>query len=66
MYQIKWTWKGGKLPDAKRFKVDIIIGMTSLAMAKVTRKDAGELKVTLKNEYGTADVKVNLIVFGMF
>jgi len=39
--------------------------MTSLTMAKVVLKDAGNYKVTLENENGQASFTVKLIVLGM-
>ena len=38
--------------------------MTSLTMAKVVLKDAGNYKVTLENENGQASFTVKLIVLG--
>jgi len=60
-----WTFNDADLPDAKRFKSTTIIGMTSLTMAKVVLKDAGNYKVTLENENGQVSLTVKLIVLGM-
>jgi len=65
MPKVTWTYNHGNLPDAKRFKSQTISGMTSLTMAKVVLKDAGDYKVTLENENGQASFTVKLIVLGM-
>ena len=64
--KVTWTFNDQTdLPDAKRFKSTTIVGMTSLTMAKVVLKDAGNYKVTLENENGQAAFTVKLIVLGM-
>ena len=65
MPKVTWTYNDTNLPDAKRFKSTTIIGMTSLTMAKVILKDAGNYKVTLENENGQASFTVKLIVLGI-
>ena len=65
MPKVTWTYNDNSLPDAKRFKSQTVIGMTSLTMAKVVLKDAGNYKVTLENENGQASFTVKLIVLGM-
>jgi len=65
MPKVTWTFNDGNLPDAQRFKSQTIIGMTSLTMAKVVLKDAGNYKVTLENENGQSSFTVTLIVLGM-
>jgi len=65
MPKVTWTYNDGNLPDAKRFKSQTISGMTSLTMAKIVLKDAGNYKVTLENENGQASFTVKLIVLGM-
>lgn len=59
-----WTYKGGKLPDARRFKVDSIQNMSSITMAKVARPDAGKYTLTLENPHGKATFDIGVIVFG--
>jgi len=60
--EAKWQFKGGKLPDPKRFKVDTIVNMTSISMAKVVRADGGKYSVDLKNEFGKASVTIEVVV----
>ena len=62
--KVTWSFNGGKLPDAKRFKTDTITAMTSLTMAKVTRKDAGKYSVSVENEHGRCELTVTLVVLG--
>ena len=62
--KVTWTFNGGKLPDPKRFKTTTITCMTSLTMAKVVLKEAGDYKVTLVNENGEATFTVKVIVLG--
>jgi hypothetical protein len=60
----EWKYKGGKLPDARRFKVDTIANMTSMTMAKVIRSDTGKYSVNLANEFGKAIVDIEVVVLG--
>ena len=62
--KVTWTYNGGKMPDARRFKVDTIIGMSSLTMSKVVRKDTGDYCVTLKNQHGECSFTVKVTVIG--
>ena len=59
-----WKYKSGKLPDAKRFKTDIIKTMTSLTIAKALRTDSGKYSLLLENEYGTATFNIEIVVLG--
>ncbi|ELU18621.1 hypothetical protein CAPTEDRAFT_119763, partial [Capitella teleta] len=60
-----WNYKSGKLPDAKRFKTDIIKTMTSMTIAKTQRSDSGKYTLLLENEYGSATFTIEVIVLGM-
>ena len=62
--RVTWSFNGGKLPDAKRFKTDTVIGMTSLTMAKLVRQDAGKYAVSVENEHGKCELTVTLVVLG--
>ena len=62
--KVTWTYNGGSLPDAKRFKSQTITCMTSMTMSKVILTDAGDYKVALENENGQATFSVKLIVLG--
>ena len=62
--KVTWTYNGGSLPDKKRFNSQTITCMTSLTMAKVVLKDAGDYTVTMENENGQATFTTKLIVLG--
>jgi hypothetical protein len=59
-----WKYKSGKLPDAKRFKTDIIKTMTSMTIAKALRSDSGKYTLLLENEYGSATFNIEIVVLG--
>ena len=61
---VSWTFKGGRLPDSRRFKTDNIYNMTSMTMAKILKTDAGEYNLTLSNPHGKVTWSVKLIVLG--
>ena len=61
---VTWKYKGGKLPDARRFKEDTIWGMTSMCMSKLAKSDAGEYNITLENPHGKISLNIKLIVLG--
>ena len=62
--EAKWTFKGGKLPDTRRFKVDVINGMTSLTISKAARSDTGKYELNLENKHGKATFKLEVVVLG--
>ena len=64
MPKVQWRFNGGKLPDPRRFKPETIIGMTSMTIAKVVRKDSGQYTLALENEHGKCDCKFTLVVLG--
>jgi len=64
--KVTWTFKSSSLPDAKRFKTQTIVGMTSLTMSKVVLTDAGDYTVTMTNENGEASFTIKLIVLGEY
>ena len=66
MPEVAWTFKGGRLPDPRRFKTDIIRGMTSLTMAKVKREDSGNYECQLENDHGKCQVTIKVLVIGKF
>lgn len=62
--EVSWSFKGSRLPDARRFKEDTIVNMTSLTMSKVQASDAGEYMLTLKNAHGSCSFSIKLTVLG--
>ena len=61
-----WKFKGGKLPDTKRFKVDVIRNMTSLGIAKAVRSDKGKYTLSLENAHGKATFTIEVVVLGKY
>lgn len=62
---VEWKYKGGRLPDSKRFRDETAMaGLTSLSMSKVVRQDAGEYSLTVENKLGKATFTIKLIVQG--
>uniref|UniRef100_A0A1I8JGU5 TITIN protein n=1 Tax=Macrostomum lignano TaxID=282301 RepID=A0A1I8JGU5_9PLAT len=59
---VKWTHNDAALPDAKRFNVDTIFGLTSLALAKAKKTDEGKLTVSIENELGKTTFDINLLI----
>ena len=64
--QAKATWllDGEELPPAKKSRVDVITNMTALTLHKVTRKDAGDYMLVLKNPNGKCTLTVHVNVIG--
>lgn len=62
--KVTWTFNNAGLPDPKRIKSQTINNMTSLTMAKVIVKDAGNYKVSMANENGEASFTIKVIVLG--
>ena len=62
--EVTWTWKGGRLPDRRRFKEDTIKNMTSLTMAKITKADVGDYSVTLSNKHGESTFTIKIAILG--
>ena len=62
--EVKWQYKGGRLPDARRFHVDTIKGMTSLSIAKAKKEDVGAYTLLLKNVHGKATFSIELVILG--
>ena len=50
--------------ENRRVQVDTTWNMTSLALTRTERQDAGEYSVTLENQHGAATLKANVIVVG--
>ena len=50
--------------ENRRVQVDTTWNMTSLALTRAERQDAGEYSVTLENQHGAATLKANVIVVG--
>ena len=64
MPKVSWKFKGGKLPDPRRFTEETIIGLITLRLSKVQRTDSGDYTLHVENEFGSTSCKVKVIVTG--
>lgn len=62
--RVKWTLDKNPVEISDRIKVDTINNMTSLCLGHVTPKDAGNYKLTLENQHGSATMDIKLKVIG--
>ena len=62
--EASWKFKGGKLPDMRRFKVETIRNMTALTISKAVRKDTGKYTLSLNNKHGKVTFDLELVVLG--
>ena len=61
---IQWLKDGVPLRERKWVMIDTTDFMTTLAVKRVTREDAGEYSLVAKNQFGTKDVTFILRVQG--
>ena len=64
--KIQWYLEGEELSEETNIKFDHTESSTSLILSKLHRKDSGEVKLKLKNEFGTVEAFSQLIVLGMY
>uniref|UniRef100_A0A8C4DU97 Immunoglobulin like and fibronectin type III domain containing 1, tandem duplicate 1 n=1 Tax=Dicentrarchus labrax TaxID=13489 RepID=A0A8C4DU97_DICLA len=60
--KIQWYLDGEELSDTSHIKVEHSEGYTSLLLTKLQRKDSGEIKIKLKNEFGTIEAFSQIVV----
>uniref|UniRef100_A0A8B9HRA1 Immunoglobulin like and fibronectin type III domain containing 1, tandem duplicate 1 n=1 Tax=Astyanax mexicanus TaxID=7994 RepID=A0A8B9HRA1_ASTMX len=60
--KIQWYKDGEELVPDTNCKIEISEGQSRLLMTKLQRKDTGEIKVKIKNEFGTVEAVTNLVV----
>ncbi|XP_059186124.1 immunoglobulin-like and fibronectin type III domain-containing protein 1 [Centropristis striata] len=53
--KIQWYLEGEELSDEGNIKLEHSEGCTRLLLNKLQRKDSGEVKIKLKNEFGTVE-----------
>lgn len=63
--KIQWYLEGEELAEEGHIKIEHSEGCSSLVLNKLQRKDSGEVKIKLKNEFGTVEAFSKLIVLGM-
>lgn len=64
--KVQWYLDGEELSDEANIKLEHSDGSSRLILTKLQRKDSGEVKIKLKNEFGTIEALSQLIVLGMY
>lgn len=64
--KVQWYLDGEELSDEANIKLEHSDGSSQLILTKLQRKDSGEVKIKLKNEFGTIEAFCQLIVLGMY
>lgn len=62
--KIQWYKDGEELMPDAHCKIEISEGESRLLLTKLQRKDTGEIKIKIKNEFGTVEALSNLVVLG--
>ncbi|XP_068171768.1 immunoglobulin-like and fibronectin type III domain-containing protein 1.1 isoform X2 [Antennarius striatus] len=60
--KVQWYLDGEELSDEGNIKVERLDGYSRLILNKLQRKDSGEVKIKLKNEFGTLEAFSQLVV----
>uniref|UniRef100_A0A4W5R2F6 Immunoglobulin like and fibronectin type III domain containing 1, tandem duplicate 1 n=1 Tax=Hucho hucho TaxID=62062 RepID=A0A4W5R2F6_9TELE len=60
--KIQWYHEGEELSDDTNIKIEHGEGYSQLTLNKLQRKDTGEIKFKLKNEFGTVEAFAKIIV----
>lgn len=64
--KVQWYLEGEELSDEGNIKIELSEGFSYLVLNKLQRKDSGEIKIKLKNEFGTVEATSQLLVLGMY
>lgn len=62
--KVQWYKEGDELRDDSNTKIEKCSGQSRLLMSRCHRKDAGEIKIKLKNEHGFTEATSQLMVLG--
>ncbi|XP_013989269.2 immunoglobulin-like and fibronectin type III domain-containing protein 1.1 isoform X5 [Salmo salar] len=60
--KIQWYHEGEELSDDTNIKIEHGEGYSQLTLNKLQRKDTGEIKFKLKNEFGTVEAFAKIVV----
>ncbi|KAL0978795.1 hypothetical protein UPYG_G00175310 [Umbra pygmaea] len=60
--KVQWYLEGNELSTDTHIKIEHEEGNSHLVLNKLHRKDSGEIKIKLKNEFGTTEAFATLIV----
>lgn len=63
--KVQWYLDGEELSDEANIKLEHSDGGSRLILTKLQRKDSGEVKIKLKNEFGAIEAISQLVVLGM-
>lgn len=63
--KVQWYLEGEELSNESNILLENNEGYTRITLTKLQRKDSGEVKLKLKNEFGTIEALSQLIVLGM-
>lgn len=62
--KIQWFKEGEELTADANCRIETTEGYCRLSLNKLQRKDTGEIKIKIKNEFGTVEASTNLVVLG--
>lgn len=62
--KVQWYQDGDELLEDFNIKIEKSFSHSRLLLTKCERKDTGEIKLKLKNEFGTTEAFSKLIVLG--
>lgn len=62
--KIQWYKDGEELTTDANCKIETTENSCHLSLNKLQRKDTGEIKIKIKNEFGTIEATTNLVVLG--
>ncbi|KAM9408165.1 immunoglobulin-like and fibronectin type III domain-containing protein 1.1 [Pholidichthys leucotaenia] len=60
--KVQWYLEGEELSEDSNIKIEHSEGSSRLLLMKLQRKDSGEVKMKLKNEFGTVEAFTELVV----
>lgn len=62
--KIQWYKEGEKLSEDTNCRIEITECHCRLSLNKLQRKDSGEIRIKIKNEFGTVEATSSLVVLG--
>ncbi|KAK2861783.1 hypothetical protein Q5P01_001316 [Channa striata] len=60
--KVQWFLEGEELSDEANIRIELLEGYSRLNLIKLQRKDSGEVKIKLKNEFGAVEAVTQLTV----
>ena len=64
--RIQWYREGEELLEDTNIKIEKSTSHSSLKLSKCQRKESGEIKIRLRNDFGTLEAFSRLIVLGEY